>query len=358
LEKLFQKISLASASVVLVILIGIFISLFNSSKGAISEFGLGFITNPVWNKDIVIKKEVEDNKKIKKEELSTEKEVVTENDKDEAVEDEEAVSDDDTLEGSDEEEIADEDDEAITDEDDEVTESNTQSNSITKTIYGGLVPIVGTLLSTIIALLFALPIAMGIAIFLSEIAPKNISNIVGIAIELLAAIPSIIFGMWGLFYFAPIIQSLVGGYQVSLLTAGIVLGIMILPFMAAITRDSMNTTPDVLKESAYALGATKFEVIKDVIFPYSKVGIIGSIILALGRALGETMAVAFLIGSIFQLPSKVTDPTISIPVALANNFGEASGLGESSLFYLALILFVMSFVVISVAKFYFLRKKG
>ena len=131
---------------------------------------------------------------------------------------------------------------------------------------------------------------------------------------------------------------------------------MILPFMAAITRDSMNTTPAVLKESAYALGATKFEVIKDIIFPYSKVGIIGSIILALGRALGETMAVAFLIGSIFVLPSAINDPTISIPVAMANNFGESSGLGESALFYLALILFVISFGIISLAKFYFLKK--
>ncbi|MEO1954861.1 MAG: phosphate ABC transporter permease subunit PstC, partial [Campylobacterales bacterium] len=229
------------------------------------------------------------------------------------------------------------------------------SASETITEYGGLVPIVGTLLTTIIALAFALPIAMGIAVFLSEIAPKNIAYPIGIAIELLAAIPSIIFGMWGLYYFAPIVADLVGGYQVSLLTAGLVLGVMVLPFMAAITRDSMNTTPDVLKESAYAMGATKFEVIKDIIFPYSKVGIIGSIILALGRALGETMAVAFLIGSIFSLPSKITDPTISIPVAMANNFGEASGLGESSLFYLALILFIISFAVISFAKLYFLR---
>ncbi|MEA1955463.1 MAG: phosphate ABC transporter permease subunit PstC, partial [Campylobacterota bacterium] len=229
------------------------------------------------------------------------------------------------------------------------------SVSETMTMYGGLVPIVGTLLTTLIALAFALPIAMGIAVFLAEIAPKNIAYPIGIAIELLAAIPSIIFGMWGLYYFAPIIADLVGGYQVSLLTAGLVLGVMILPFMAAITRDSMNTTPDVLKESAYAMGATKFEVIKDIIFSYSKVGIIGSIILALGRALGETMAVAFLIGSIFTLPSKITDPTISIPVAMANNFGEASGLGESSLFYLALILFVISFAIISIAKLYFLR---
>jgi phosphate transport system permease protein len=206
-------------------------------------------------------------------------------------------------------------------------------------------------------MLFAVPIAMGIAIYLSEIAPEFLKSPVGIAIELLAAIPSIIYGMWGLFYFAPIIQGWFGGYQVSLLTAGLVLGIMILPFMAAITRDAMNTTPNVLKESAYAIGATKFEVIKDIIFPYAKVGILGSIILSLGRALGETMAVAFLIGSVFSLPGSLVDPTISIPVAMANNFGEASGVGESSLFYLAFILFVMSFGVIAFAKFYLLRRK-
>ena len=249
------------------------------------------------------------------------------------------------------------DEEAFSDDEDMIADEDEASSDVeTKTVYGGLVPIVGTLLSTIIALLFALPIAMGIAVFLAEIAPKNISNVVGIAIELLAAIPSIIFGMWGLYYFAPLVADVVGGYQVSLLTAGLVLGVMILPFMAAITRDSMRTTPGVLKESAYALGATKFEVIKDVVFPYSKTGIIGSIILALGRALGETMAVAFLIGSIFELPTAINSPTISIPVAMANNFGEASGLGESALFYLALILFVISFAVISLAKFYFLKK--
>ena len=319
MEKIFQKLSLSSASLVFIILIGIFITLLNSSKLAISEYGFDFLTNADWNKEVPIN--------------GMEKDIPTTM----------KMTDDATSNGD----IVDEDDEMIMDED-EV--------SATKTVFGGLVPIVGTLLTTLIAIVFSLPIAMGIAVFLAEIAPKNISNVVGMAIELLAAIPSIIFGMWGLYYFAPIVADLVGGYQVSLLTAGLVLGVMILPFMAAITRDSMNTTPAVLKESAYALGATKFEVIKDVIFPYSKVGIIGSIILALGRALGETMAVAFLIGSIFVLPSAINDPTISIPVAMANNFGEASGLGESALFYLALILFVISFGVISLAKFYFLKK--
>lgn len=223
--------------------------------------------------------------------------------------------------------------------------------------FGGLIPIVGTLLSTLIAMIIATPLAMGIAIFLTEIAPSQIIKPFSIAIELLAAIPSIIYGMWGLFYFAPIIQSLFGGNGVGLLTAGIVLAIMVIPFMAAITRDSMNTTPNVLRESAYAIGATKLEVIKDVVMPYSKGGIIGSIILSLGRALGETMAVAFLIGSVMVLPEKVTDATTSIPVLLANNFAEARDLEMSSMYYLALVLFVVSFAVISLAKFYFLGRK-
>ena len=333
MEKIFQKLSISSASLVFIILVGIFITLYVASKPAIDAFGFDFVTNSDWNKEVVLDVLLET-----KEDISQMDATIVDED-DEILEDE----------------ILDE--EAILEEDDDIIDEDSEFAQLsTKTIFGGWVPIVGTILSTMIALAFAIPIAMGIAVFLAEIAPKNISNIVGIAIELLAAIPSIIFGMWGLYYFAPIVANIVGGYQVSLLTAGLVLGVMILPFMAAITRDSMNTTPDVLKESAYALGATKFEVIKDVIFPYSKVGIIGSIILALGRALGETMAVAFLIGSIFQLPKAINDPTISIPVALANNFGEASGLGESSLFYLALILFLISFAVISFAKFYFLKK--
>ncbi len=338
MEKIFRNLSLSSASLVFIILIGIFITLFLASKDAINEFGIGFITNPNWNKEISIEIDAKSsNETIKNSKVNEIEDFNLESD---------LFSDEDDI-------MIDDEDDIIIDEDDMLFNEDIKT---TFTDYGALVPIVGTILTTLIALIFALPIAMGIAVFLSEIAPKNIAYPIGIAIELLAAIPSIIFGMWGLYYFAPIIADLVGGYQVSLLTAGLVLGVMILPFMAAITRDSMNTTPDVLKESAYAMGATKFEVIKDIIFPYSKVGIIGSIILALGRALGETMAVAFLIGSIFALPTAINSPTISIPVAMANNFGEASGLGESSLFYLALILFVISFTIISIAKLYFLKK--
>ncbi len=224
-------------------------------------------------------------------------------------------------------------------------------------IFGGLVPIVGTLYATLIAMVLGVPIAIGIAIFLTEVAPPFLIKPVSISIELLAAIPSIIYGMWGLFYLAPIVQSFFGGSGIGLLTAGLVLAVMIVPFMASISKDAMNTTPDVLKESAYAMGATKFEVVKDIVMPYSKAGIIGSIILALGRALGETMAVAFLIGSVMQIPSSITDATTSIPVVLANNFAEADDLELSSMFYLALILFVVSFIIISSAKFYFLGKK-
>ena len=199
MEKIFQKLSLASASLVFIILIGIFLTLFNSSKLAIDEFSFNFIINPQWNEELVIDSPTS---------------VI--------------VSD----------EIIDEDD-MILDEDDMIIDEDAvmfgEDEAAGKTVFGGLIPIVGTLLSTLIALVFALPIAMGIAVFLAEIAPKNISHVVGVAIELLAAIPSIIFGMWGLYYFAPIVADIVGGYQVSLLTAGLVLGVMILPFMAAIT---------------------------------------------------------------------------------------------------------------------------
>lgn len=230
---------------------------------------------------------------------------------------------------------------------------------VVKEQFGGAASIYGSIISTIIAMILATPVAIGIAIFLTEIAPFKIRNFFSINIELLAAIPSIVYGMWGFLYFVPLIQKLFGGTGMGLLTGGIVLSIMILPFIASVTRDSMQTTPEILKESAYALGATQFDVIKDVVFSYSKAGIIGSIILALGRAFGETMAVAFLLGGLPVVPSSITDPATSIPVTLATQFGEAMGnkIYESSLFYLALILFVISFFTIAIAKFVFLRKK-
>lgn len=224
--------------------------------------------------------------------------------------------------------------------------------------FGALPAIYGSVVSTFLAMLLAVPVAIGVAIFLSEIAHAKIKTPVGVSIELLAAIPSVIYGMWGLFYFVPIIRDIFGGIGISMLTAGIVLSIMILPFMAAVTRDAMNTTPDILKESAYALGATKFDVVKDIIIPYAKAGIIGSFILALGRAIGETMAVTFVMGNVHKISTDLTQPATSIPVTLANEFAEAdSELYYSSLFELSLLLLVISFTIISIAKFYFLRRK-
>ncbi|MDD3770256.1 phosphate ABC transporter permease subunit PstC [Sulfuricurvum sp. IAE1] len=223
--------------------------------------------------------------------------------------------------------------------------------------FGAYAAIFGSVVSTFLAMLIAIPVAIGVAIFLSEIAHDKIKGFFGVSVELLAAIPSVIYGMWGLFYFVPIIRDLFGGMGIGLLSAAIVLSIMILPFMAAVTRDAMNTTPDILKESAYALGGTQWDVIKDIIIPYAKAGIIGSLILALGRAIGETMAVTFVMGNVHHTPTSILSPTTSIPVTLANEFTEAdSSLYFSSLFGLALTLLVMSFVVIAVAKFYFLRK--
>ncbi|OHD98384.1 MAG: phosphate ABC transporter permease subunit PstC [Sulfurimonas sp. RIFCSPHIGHO2_12_FULL_36_9] len=224
--------------------------------------------------------------------------------------------------------------------------------------FGALPAIYGSVISTFLAMVLAVPLAIGVAIFLSEIAHAKLKAPVGVSIELLAAIPSVIYGMWGLFYFVPIVRDIFGGIGISMLTAGIVLSIMILPFMAAVTRDAMNTTPDILKESAYALGGTKWDVVKDIIIPYAKAGIIGSFILALGRAIGETMAVTFVMGNVHKISTDLTQPATSIPVTLANEFAEAdSGLYYSSLFELSLLLLVISFTIISIAKFYFLRRK-
>lgn len=244
-------------------------------------------------------------------------------------------------------------------------------------VFGGAPAIFGTVVSTFIAILLAVPIAIGIAIFLTEISPHVLRAPVGISVELLAAIPSIIYGMWGLFYFAPFVRNrlqpivhttlgnlpIVGswfsGYTpgIGLLTASIVLSIMILPFTAAISRDSFNMVPNLLKESAYALGATKWDVMKDVVIPYAKRGVIGGVILSLGRALGETMAVTFVMGNQPVIPHSILEPATSITVTLANEFTEAStDLYLSSLFYLALILFTLSFLIIAIGKYIFLKK--
>ncbi|GAB6074358.1 phosphate ABC transporter permease subunit PstC [Nautilia lithotrophica] len=358
MESFFRKVSSLSATFILILLSAIFVVLFLYAKPAIKEYGLHFVVDPRWGVTLQTSAQEFDKSANNTTNKVTDNEIPTDNEDVAIPQDNEDISI-----PQDKEDIAipqDNDDISIPQDSDDLSVSQDEdigASSNVKTIYGGLIPIVGTILSTILAMIFAVPIAMGIAIFLSEIAPPFIAKPVGIAIELLAAIPSIIYGMWGLFYFGPLVADMFGGSSVSLLVAGMVLAVMIIPFMASLTRDSMNTTPNVLKESAYAMGATKFEVIKDVIFPYAKKGIIGSMILALGRALGETMAVAFVIGGVFSFPHKLTDPTVSIPVVLANNFAESSGMSLSALFYLALILFVISFAVISFAKFYFLREK-
>ncbi|WP_232219494.1 phosphate ABC transporter permease subunit PstC [Hydrogenivirga sp. 128-5-R1-1] len=245
-----------------------------------------------------------------------------------------------------------------------------------KEIFGAAAPLYGTLITTVLSLLFAIPVALGIAIFLSEVSPHFLKTPVGIAIEMLAAIPSIIYGMWGLFTLAPImadyiepaIQKTLGQIPligklfegepqgIDLFTASVVLSIMIIPFIASIARDSLNLTPNIMKESAYALGATKWDVVKDVMIPYAKLGIYGGIVLALGRALGETMAVAFVLGNNHQITTSLFDAAATITVTLANEFTEAdTDVYLSSLFYLALILFVMSFIILAVAKFFLLR---
>lgn len=242
--------------------------------------------------------------------------------------------------------------------------------------FGAATSLYGTAITTILSLLLAVPVAIGIAIFVTEIAPDFLKGPIGVAIELLAAIPSIIYGMWGLFTLAPImadyiepaLQNSLGNIPVvgilfegtamgiDLLTASIILSIMIIPFTASISRDAFNLTPSVVKESAYALGATKWEVVKNVVIPYSKLGVFGGIVLSLGRALGETMAVAFVLGNNHQISASLLDAAATVTVTLANEFTEAdTDIYLSSLFYLALILFVLSFVILATAKFFLIR---
>ncbi len=369
MEKFFKYLSTASASFVFVILIATLIVLYINAQPAIKSFGLGFVTDPRWGVEVAdtspsIKKDAGTSTKTPTsiiKESSTENSAYKKTDdysadiEDNSIGTEYSETEDDTLTDTDIDDEFD-DDEIPMDDDINTGQSGLSDNGKTRTIYGAGVPVVGTLLTTLIAMFFSIPIAMGIAVFLSEIAHEKLVAPIGIAIELLAAVPSIIYGMWALFYFGPFVSAIFGGHSVSLLVAGLVLGVMVIPFMAALSRDAINTTPDVLKESAYAMGATKFEVIKDIIFPYAKAGIIGSIIVSLGRAMGETMAVAFVIGGVFKFAGKLTDPTNSIPVVLANNFAESSGLSMNALFYLALILFLVSFVVIFMAKYFFLRR--
>ena len=246
-------------------------------------------------------------------------------------------------------------------------------------VFGALPALFGTLLVTFLASAIALPVSVGIAMFISELSPKKLKPVFSTAVELLGAIPSIIYGMWGLFviaplmadYVEPLLQDTFGKIPligklfegaptgVDALTASFVLSVMIIPFMSAIVKDAFEMTPALLKEAGYGLGATKWEVVKNVVIPYTLPGIVGGMILSVGRALGETMAVAFLTGNVHQIPKSLFDPMTTITVAIANEFTEAdSDVYLASLYYLALILFVLSFGLLMLAKFYLLERLG
>jgi phosphate transport system permease protein len=295
-ERYFRTATLAAALLVLALLGGVVVSLLRGAWPALAHFRFGFLTREIWN--------------------------------------------------------------PVTDE------------------FGALAPIYGTLMTSLIAMLAAVPIGFGIAIFLTELCPRWLRRPVGVAIELLAAVPSIIFGIWGLFVLAPILQRYVQPwliehvgplpaigrlfqgppFGIGVLSAGLVLAIMVLPFIAAVMRDVFETVPDVLKESGYALGATTWEVVWQVVVPYSRVGMVGGIMLGLGRALGETMAVTFVIGNAHRVSASLLAPGTTISATIANEFTEAvDDMYTSSLVALGVLLFLITFAVIAAARFMLLR---
>src|SRR5262245_54186988 len=242
--------------------------------------------------------------------------------------------------------------------------------------FGALAPIYGTLVTSFIAMLIAVPLGLLIATFLTELCPMWLRRPVGIAIELLAGIPSIIYGIWGLFVFAPFLQetlqpflitifgpipvlsALFAGppYGIGMLAAGLIFAIMVLPFVTAISRDVFDAVPPVLKEAAYGIGCTTWEVVRYVVIPYTRVGVIGGVMLGLGRALGETMAVTFVIGNAHKVSASLLAPGTTISATIANEFTEAVGdLYTSSLIALGLILFVITFIVLAIARYMLLR---
>jgi phosphate transport system permease protein len=295
-DRLFYRLTFASALFVLLLFAGIITSLVAGAWPAITAFGFGFLINQVWNP---------------------------------------------------------------------VTER-----------FGALAPIYGTLVTSFIAMLISVPVGIGIAIFLTELCPRPLRKPIGIAVELLAGIPSIIYGIWGLFVLAPTLQqtlmpgliatfenvpvlsSLFAGppYGIGILTAGLILGIMTLPFVAAITRDVFETVPAVLKEAAYGLGATIWEVQWNVVLPYARGGVVGGVMLALGRALGETMAVTFVIGNAHRISASLLAPGTTISASIANEFTEAIGdLYLPALVELGLILFFVTFLVLAAAQYMLYR---
>jgi phosphate transport system permease protein len=290
-ERIFRSATLAAAILVLLILGGVAFSLARGAWPALAHFGFSFVTREIWN----------------------------------------PVSDE----------------------------------------YGALAPIYGTVVTSVIAMALAVPAGFGIALFLTELCPPLLKRPIGVAVELLAAVPSIIFGIWGLFVLAPVLQrhvqpwliehlgpirgigSLFKGppFGIGILTAGIVLAIMVLPFIAATMRDVFDTVPPMLKESGYGLGATTWEVMWNVVVPHSRVGMVGGIMLGLGRALGETMAVTFVIGNAHRISSSLLAPGTTISSSIANEFTEAVGdLYTSSLIALGLLLFIITFTVIAAAQ--------
>ncbi len=245
-------------------------------------------------------------------------------------------------------------------------------------IFGAGRALLGSILTSFIAIIIAAPMGIGMAVFIVEMCPSFLKGFISTAIELLAAIPSIIYGMWGLFIFAPFLENtlqkwvygalgdvpVIGSFfqinyagGIGLLTSGIVLSIMIVPFIASIAREALSRVPRELKESGYGLGAEKWETIRDVSLPYTKTAIWGGIIIALGRALGETMAIAYIIGNMNISLTSVFDPYVTVTSVLVNEFNEASGLQMSSLFFLALLLFVLNFLTLIVAKVYISRSR-
>jgi phosphate transport system permease protein len=242
--------------------------------------------------------------------------------------------------------------------------------------FGALAPIYGTIVTSAIAIIVAVPLGIGIAIFLTELCPRPLRRPIGMAVELLAGIPSIIYGIWGLFVLAPFLQTTVQPfiisvfhgipglnglfagppYGIGLLTSAMILAIMILPFITSITKDVFDTVPSVLKESAYGIGCTTWEVTRRVVIPYTRIGIMGGIMLALGRALGETMAVTFVIGNAHRISTSLFAPATTISATIANEFTEAVGdLYTSSLVALGLILFVITFLILAIARYMLMR---
>ncbi len=295
-DRLFRRLTRAAAIAVLAILFGVMAALIHGAAPALSLFGFSFVTTEVWN--------------------------------------------------------------PVTDK------------------FGALAPIYGTFVTSAIAMVIAVPFGIGIAVFLTELCPRFLRRPIGIAIELLAGIPSIIFGIWGLFVLAPFLQQYVQPglielfgnvpllnrifagppYGIGVLTAGVILAFMVLPYISSITRDVFDTVPPVLKESAYALGCTTSEVVWNVVLPYTRTGVVGGVMLGLGRALGETMAVTFVIGNAHRISASILAPGTTISASIANEFTEAVGdIYTSALIALGLLLFVITFAVLALARYLLMR---